>query len=122
MNPVLELGAVVIDCADPVPVAAFYAAAVGGDISRSDADSAWVLFGATTVIFRQVAHYRAPTWPSEDVPLQAHLDFIVDDLNEAEARLHGYGAITSEHQPDNDPGLRVVLDPAGRPFCIITRV
>jgi len=44
------------------------------------------------------------------------------NLNEAEARLHQYGATTSEHQPDNDPGFRVMLDPAGRPFCIITRV
>jgi hypothetical protein len=74
------------------------------------------------VIFREVADYRAPTWPSSDVPMQGHLDFFADDLEKAEALLHQHGATTPEDQPHRGEGLIVMLDPAGHPFCICTRV
>jgi hypothetical protein len=53
--------------------------------------------------------------------MQIHLDFFVDNLNEAEALLHQHGATTPEYQPHKDNGLRVMLDPAGHPFCIANR-
>ncbi len=119
MPPILDFGAIVVDCQDAPPVAAFYQVACGGDIVRSDADSVWLRAGGRLVIFREVQDYRPPTWPSSDVPMQVHLDFFVDDVEEAEVLLHQHGATTPEYQPHPELGL-VMLDPAGHPFCIGT--
>lgn len=121
MPPIIGLAAVVVDCRDAPPVAAFYQAAWGGEIVRSDAGSVWLKMGGRFVIFREVDDYQPPTWPSSEVPMQVHLDFFVDDLHEAEALLHQHGATTPEHQPHPEKG-RVMLDPAGHPFCIGPRV
>jgi Glyoxalase-like domain len=102
-------------------MAAFYLAACGGEVIKRDADSAWLKVSGVTVIFREVSGYRAPTWPSADVPMQIHLDFFADDLDEAEALLRQHGATRPEFQPHRDDGLVVMLDPAGHPFCIGTR-
>lgn len=70
------------------------------------------------LIFRQVAGYQPPRWPSEDVPMQIHMNFFVDDLDEAEALLRQHGATTLQLPPGQhaDPAsLRVMLDPAGHP-------
>jgi hypothetical protein len=48
--------------------------------------------GGITVIFHEIDGYRALTWPAADVPMQIHLDFFADDLDEAEALLHKHGA------------------------------
>ncbi len=122
MSPIVDLAAVIVDCKDAGPMAAFYQAACGGEVVRSDADSAWLKVGGITVIFREVEGYQAPTWPSSDVPIQIHLDFFADDLDGAEALLHQHGATTPEYQPHRESGLVVMLDPAGHPFCIGTRV
>jgi hypothetical protein len=124
MPATIDLAAVIIDCRDPVPVAAFYQAAGGGEITRTDDDAVYVTLGGMLLIFRQVEGYQPPTWPSEDVPMQIHMDFFVDDLDEAEALLHQHGATTLKLPPGQhaDPGLlRVMLNPAGHPFCIGTR-
>jgi Glyoxalase-like domain len=118
--PILDLGAVVVDCQDAAPVAAFYKAACGGEIVRSDADSAWLKTGGKLVISREVEGHWPPTWPSSNVPMQIHLDFFVDDFEKAEAQLQQHDATTPEHQPHPELG-RVMLDPAGHPFCIGTR-
>lgn len=91
---IVDLAAVVVDCQDAPALAAFYRAACGGEVVRADAGGVWMRVGGTLVIFREVAGYRAPTWPSSDVPMQAHLDFFADDLEKAEALLHRHGATT----------------------------
>jgi hypothetical protein len=48
---------------------------------------------------------------------QFHLDLAVDDLDEAERAALGVGATKAEHQPEPDR-WRVLLDPAGHPFCV----
>ncbi len=45
----------------------------------------------------------------------------MDDLEAAEARLIALGATKPEPQPQPDR-WRVLLDPAGHPFCITTFV
>jgi len=102
-------------------MATFYRAACGGEITRMDGDSAWLTVGGVTVIFREVEGYQPPTWSSPDVPMQIHLDFVVEDLDRAERLLHQHGATTADYQPHPDKG-RVMLDPAGHPFCIGRRV
>jgi catechol 2,3-dioxygenase-like lactoylglutathione lyase family enzyme len=115
---VLGLAAIIIDCADPGPVARFYVTATGGEVVRDDPDGIWVKFAGNNVIFRRVGDYRPPSWPAGDEQVQVHLDFYVDDLEAACARLEQLGARISEHQPHGQSDLIVMLDPAGRPFCI----
>ena len=117
-TPTIELAAIIIDCAQPQPVADFYVAAAGGDIVRADPAGVWITIGANNVIFRRVENYRPPTWPVGGEQLQAHLDFYVDDLAAAQQRLEQLGAVTSPHQPHGQADLVVMIDPAGRPFCI----
>jgi hypothetical protein len=118
----IELAAVTVDCQDEAILAAFYQAAGGGEIISDGPARGGVTLGAMTLLPRRVEGYRAPTWPSPEVPVQIHFEFWIDDLPEAEARLQELGATTSEHQPHGDPGMLVMLDPAGHPFCIGTRV
>jgi hypothetical protein len=68
---------------------------------------------------REVAEYRAPTWPSPDVPLQTHFEIVVHDPDDAAARLQSLGARLVDHQDPQDPHLVVMRDPAGQPFCLI---
>ena len=45
-----------------------------------------------------------------------HLDIQVDDVEAAVADAIATGARLAEHQPN--PNDRVLLDPAGHPFCL----
>jgi hypothetical protein len=122
VSQIVDLAAIIVDCREAEPVAEFYRAACGGEIIRTDRDSAWLTVQGVTVIFREVEGYQPPTWPSSDVPMQIHLDFYVDDLDEAQNHLRRHGATTPEYQLHRENGLVVMLDPAGHPFCIGTRV
>jgi hypothetical protein len=50
--------------------------------------------------------------------MQMHLDFDVDDLDAAEARVLAAGATRFDFQPNDH--CRVYADPAGHPFCLTT--
>jgi hypothetical protein len=50
--------------------------------------------------------------------MMMHLDFQVDDMDAAVAHALELGAEEAEHQPQED--VRVMLDPAGHPFCLYT--
>lgn len=117
-KPVLNLAAVIVDCADAGPVSAFYVAAAGATVIKRDADSAWISVGGVLVIFREVPDYRPTTWPGADVPMQVHLDFAVEDMTAAEQRLVELGATVPEFQAHRADGLVVLRDPAGHLFCI----
>jgi catechol 2,3-dioxygenase-like lactoylglutathione lyase family enzyme len=119
--PLVDLACVVLDCADAEPVAAFYAAAGGGEVTNLDATGAYVDFAGLLLAIRVVEDYQPPTWPGAEVPMQFHLDFYVDDVEAAEAALRAAGATTPRHQPHRGDGLVVMLDPAGHPFCIGAR-
>ncbi|PKW05112.1 hypothetical protein SAMN05428944_7905 [Streptomyces sp. 1222.5] len=71
-------------------------------------------------VFQRVDDYRAPRRPEQTVPQQFHLDFDVDDLDEAEAWLLDLGASRPQYQPQQDR-WRVLLDPAGHPFCLVAK-
>jgi catechol 2,3-dioxygenase-like lactoylglutathione lyase family enzyme len=121
MSAIVSLAAVVVDCRQAAPLAAFYQSAFGGEIVRADEGSAWLRTGGLIVIFREVDGYQPPTWPSSDVPMQVHLDLYVDDLAQAEAQLHRLGAATVDPQPPGPGGLVVMRDPTGHLFCICAR-
>ena len=69
----------------------------------------------------QIAGYRPPVYPDGDTPKQIHLDLAVRDLEEAEAEALRLGATKAEHQPHPDQ-WRILLDPAGHPFCLTANI
>jgi catechol 2,3-dioxygenase-like lactoylglutathione lyase family enzyme len=73
--------------------------------------------GLMTLNIEFEKEYVRPVWPS--VPGQqhitAHLDIPVGDLDAAVAEALDAGAALAEVQPQD--GVRVMLDPAGHPFC-----
>ncbi|MFJ6722949.1 MULTISPECIES: VOC family protein [unclassified Streptomyces] len=115
----MRLTAVTLDCADPEALAEFYHRATGFEPhGRSDADFAGLTRGDGLFLgFQRVDGYVAPRWPDQTVPQQIHLDFEVEDLDEAEVLLLRWGATKSACQPD-ESRWRVLLDPAGHPFCL----
>ena len=119
MPPQLKLTAITLDCADPEALAAFYRQATGLEPHpKSNGDFAGLTREDGLFIgFQRVDDYRAPRWPGQTVPQQIHLDFAVDDLDEAEALLLELGATKPEHHPGGDR-WRIFLDPAGHPFCL----
>jgi catechol 2,3-dioxygenase-like lactoylglutathione lyase family enzyme len=109
----------VLDCPDPAALASFYGALLGWR-DTVDADGSWAdLHGERpneVLSFQRVEAYRAPRWPEQDAPQQMHLDLMVADLDEGEAEAVRLGATRHEHQPGTT--FRVLLDPAGHPFCL----
>jgi predicted enzyme related to lactoylglutathione lyase len=107
---------IVIDCPDPSALARFYGAMLDWKVEDS-ADWAEVRAdNGHCISFQQVAAYKPPQWPSQEIPQQMHLDVIVDNLDAAEAAVLDLGATKHEHQPGTT--FRVFLDPAGHPFCL----
>jgi len=117
----MTLCAVTLDCADPLALVAFYQQATGLCRVEGSDDLFAGLRGAEGVFlgFQRVRDYRAPQWPGQQDPQQCHLDFEVDDLDVAEAALLLLGAHRPTEQPDNDRS-RVLIFPAGHPFCLTT--
>jgi catechol 2,3-dioxygenase-like lactoylglutathione lyase family enzyme len=115
----MTLSAVTLDCDDPVALAAFYEQATGLEpVDGSGEDFAGLRgAGGVFVVFQRVHGYRAPRWPGQDEAQQLHLDFEVDDLDLAEGALLKLGAEKPTDQPD-PARWRVLLDPAGHPFCV----
>ncbi|GAA1233649.1 VOC family protein [Kitasatospora nipponensis] len=115
--PVLkQLSTVVIDCADPTALAAFYQKATGWEITHNDQDFASLGNGTPVQLaFVRVDGYRSPGWP--DGTRHVHLDFTVADVDGAAEELLGLGASRPEFQPGDGQWI-VLTDPEGHPFCL----
>ncbi|MBY8845110.1 VOC family protein [Streptomyces sp. SP2-10] len=119
-TPAFRYAAVTFDCADPAELSRFYVELLGMSVLYSTDD--FVLLGkegATGLGFNRLADYRPPTWPDPAQEKQAHIELGVDDLDSAEKRLLDLGATKPGFQPGENR-WRVLLDPAGHPFCITT--
>src|SRR5438445_879065 len=124
-SPRLEWNALCIDCApgDFEKMVAFYRDLLGWKVF--DKEPRWASIGLETgmhILIQAEDWYVPPVWP-EDVPDQTkmmHLEVRVDDVDAAVARTVSIGAREAPKQPaDRDPAtLRVMLDPAGHPFCL----
>ncbi|MFE9013992.1 VOC family protein [Streptomyces cyaneofuscatus] len=117
--PIATLGAVVLDCPDPLALARFYAAVIGGTI-KGDSDSRWVdLVDApgTPLAFQAAPGFVPPQWPRPDSSMQFHLDLTVEDLDAAEREVLALGARPLDTE-DRKRSFRVYADPAGHPFCL----
>ena len=118
-----KLQAVALDCDDPVRLAEFYAALLGGQVVTDPDDPEWVDvvgFEGTPLSFQRVEGYQRPSWPGQEHPQQFHLDFDVDDLEADERRVLDLGATVLERTDQVRPeaNWRVYADPAGHPFCL----
>ncbi|MGW4892940.1 VOC family protein [Kitasatospora sp. NPDC004240] len=118
-----KLQAVVLDCADPVRLAEFYAGLLGGRVVPDPQDPGWVEvhgFEGTPLACQRVDDHQAPRWPGQQHPQQLHLDFDVDDLDGEERRALALGARVLERTDRlrPDANWRVYADPAGHPFCL----
>ncbi|MFJ2094930.1 VOC family protein [Streptomyces sp. NPDC087901] len=118
---VATLGAVVLDCPDPLALAGFYAGLLGGKITAmEDGGDRWVdLTGGfgTPLAFQAAPGYVPPRWPSADGSQQLHLDLTVQDLDAAEREVLALGATVLD-AADRERSFRVYADPAGHPFCL----
>jgi hypothetical protein len=114
----MSLTATVLDTPDPRGLARFYAALLDWPIATDD--PAWVTLrpGGRGLSFQLEPDHVPPVWPAGpgDPRMQAHLDVQVDDLVSATAFAQSLGATVAEFQPQDD--VRVMLDPAGHPFCL----
>ena len=114
--------AVSLDCADPGELARFYLALLGGETLWSSPRSTGIRVpGGGVLVPQRVEGYQPPEWPGS--PL-VHLDLTGGSgstgLDGAVARAVAAGAREAAFQPG--PRFRVLLDPAGHPFCITTMV
>ncbi|GGM64610.1 glyoxalase [Micromonospora sonchi] len=108
----VKLVAISLDCPDPQRLADFYRALLGGRQLWAKESSVGIEVHGAVLVAQQVACYVPPVWPGTAI---VHLDFTADDLRVAEERAVALGATLPE-QPD--PRWRVLLDPAGHPFCL----
>ena len=112
---------VVLDAPDASALAHFYADLLGWTIFKDGSD--WATLAPSeshgyNLAFQREPNYVPPVWPSRPgQPLMMlHLDLEVDDLGAATEYAIGVGAKLAEYQPQDD--VRVLLDPAGHPFCL----
>ena len=117
MTAVAALAMVNIDCAEPRALAEFYGKTLGWEVTHSEDAYAMITEGPVSTGFGRIDDYPPPRWPDPATPKQFHLDFVVEDLDKAEAACLEAGAGKPEDQPGGDR-WRVLTDPAGHPFCI----
>ena len=119
----------VLDASDPVGLARFYERLLGWTMVECEgprpghpAQDGWAKLrspaGDMKIEFQWEQHYVPPTWPPVvgEQQMMMHLDIEVESLAAGVAWALEVGATLAEHQPQE--GVRVMLDPAGHPFCL----
>lgn len=126
-----------LDANDARGLAEFYRVLMGwgyrpGDEPPGDGgadDDSWLVLvdgdGRRTVAVQRVDEPLArPTWPTQEVPMQLHLDFSVGsraELGRHKDRAVELGAtLLLDRSDDPDEAVYVLADPAGHPFCLLT--
>jgi len=111
---------VVLDAPDVARLARFYSDLRGWTIRHQDDDDAALDLGegVAYLSIQRNPDYVRPVWPARSgrQQMMLHLDFEVTDLDTEVARALELGAELPEHQPQES--VRVLLDPAGHPFCL----
>ena len=110
----------VLDCPDASALARFYADLLGWTVAKDEPGWAAVSppDGVAYLGFQTSPEYVEPIWPPSEGAQQMmmHLDVEVTDLGAAVEDAVAAGARLAEHQPQDN--VRVMLDPAGHPFCL----
>jgi catechol 2,3-dioxygenase-like lactoylglutathione lyase family enzyme len=128
-GPRMRLAGPVLDAPDVMALARFYERLLGWEIVELEGprpghppQDAWAKLrspgGDQKIEIQWESRYVPPTWPPRDGEQQMmmHLDIGVDDLDAGVRWAVEAGAEVAGHQPQED--VRVMLDPAGHPFCL----
>jgi catechol 2,3-dioxygenase-like lactoylglutathione lyase family enzyme len=112
---------VALDCPSAPELARFYQRLLGWQLLEDSAE--WATVAQSTdagfnLAFQTEPLYVRPVWPTEpgQPQMSMHLDIEVDDLDDAVAQAVAAGAEVAAYQPQRH--VRVMLDPAGHPFCL----
>jgi catechol 2,3-dioxygenase-like lactoylglutathione lyase family enzyme len=128
----LQVSSVTIAAPNPRELADFYQRLLGWTVSALEdprpgepPEAGWAQLrhpsagpGLMTLNIEFETEYVPPVWPSApgQQHITAHLDIPVGDLDAAVAQALDAGATLAQAQPQDD--VRVMLDPAGHPFCL----
>lgn len=119
----IQLAAISLDCEDHRELAEFYAKLLGSEVKLRNDLFAYVPIPGTglQLNFLAIEGYQPPTWPEtpEKQQQMEHLDFLVDDREQAVAQAIQWGAKKAGQQFLSH--LTVMMDPAGHPFCLIQK-
>src|SRR5450759_366162 len=111
---------VVLEAPDARALSWFYSELLGWEVAKDDPQEAAIgpSDGVAYLAFQTSPDYVRPVWPNREGSQQMmmHLDFEVSDLEAAVAHALELGAQEAAHQPQTN--VRVLLDPAGHPFCL----
>jgi len=122
---VIKMSAFMLDCKAPSELAEFYAALIKWEVVFANEEYAviyppGVSRGAyPSISFQRNLEYKPPVWPDEpDAQRQmAHIDFAVNDLEKAVKHAIDCGATIANEQFSEN--WKVMIDPAGHPFCLV---
>ena len=109
----LTVDCVTINARDPLGLAGFWAALVGG--SAQEAGNGYVLVkpdGARVPLLFQKSDGSGPQ------PAWVHLDCGCADREAAMAEVVRLGGTLVEHRSDSNGSWTVMADPEGNPFCL----
>lgn len=112
---------IAFDCPNANELADFYVSITGWKKEISNDEWAGIRTPhGILLVFQTVENYVPPVWPWENGRQQqmAHIDFYVDNLDEAVEKAIKCGAVKCEVQYYDTS--TVMLDPAGHPFCLST--
>ncbi|GGV64372.1 extradiol dioxygenase [Streptomyces griseoloalbus] len=113
-------GVVVLDCAEPEKLAEFYRELL--EAEQVDANANRVEIRAADgfrLALRRDVNATAPSWPRPENSLQAHLEFVVHDVDAVERRIVGLGGRPMESGDASGPTEeRGYADPAGHSFTV----
>jgi len=111
---------IVLDAPNARALARFYSDLLGWEIATESEHHCTLgpTSGVAYLATQTSSGYERPTWPNADGKQQMmlHLDFEVVDLAAAVAHAVELGAEEAAFQPQDN--VRVLLDPAGHPFCL----
>jgi hypothetical protein len=113
----LRIATVTIDCADPAPIARWWAEALGWRVTY-EADDEWVIEP------REGDEYAAPLLfikvpGAKAVKNRLHLDLRPGDQAAEVARLEALGATCTDIGQGADVTWVVMADPFGNEFCVL---
>lgn len=112
---------IAFDCLNANELADFYVKLSGWEKEISSDEWAGIRTPqGILLVFQTVENYVQPVWPwkAGEQQQMAHIDFMVDNLLEAEKLAISCGATKSNVQYYDTS--TVMFDPAGHPFCLST--
>jgi len=122
-RPRIRLRGPVIDAGptqNALDLASFYEQLLGWAIA-DQAPGGWAILTGPDGLKIEIqgnTDYEPPRWPNrpDEQQMMLHLDFATDDVDAAVAWAIEAGATVADYQPQAN--VRVMLDPAGHPFCL----